>query len=92
MGQKEGVSELLPNKSVSDVIGGNKKTSNITSSPLSKEDALSLQKAAQRDNKLLQQSWDSYNTKKLAYNISKKVVLSSAQAMVITDGLDRAVK
>lgn len=92
LGQKEGVSELLPNKSVSDVIGGNKKTSNITSSPLSKEDALSLQKAAQRDNKVLQQSWNSYNTKELAYNISKKVVFSSAQAMVITAGLDTAVK
>lgn len=69
LGQKEGISELLPNKSVSDVIDGNKRTSNITSNPLSK-----------------------YDTKELAYNISKKVVFSSVQAMVITAGLDTTAK
>lgn len=91
-GQKEGVATLLPNKSVSDVIGGNEKTSGITSNPLSKDDALYLEKAAQKDNKVLEQSWNTYNTKELAYNISKQVVFASAGAMVITAGLDTAVK
>lgn len=91
-GQKEGVAELLPNKSVSDVIGGNKQTSGITSNPLSKEDALSLEKAAQKDNKILEQSWNTYNTRELAYNISKQVIFASAGAMAITAGLDTAIK
>ena len=91
-GQKEGVSHLLPNKSVSDVIGGNEKTSGITSNPLSKDEALSLERAAQKDNKILEQSWNTYNTKELAYNISKQVVFASAGEMVITAGLDTAIK
>lgn len=92
LGQKEGVAELLPNKSVSDVIGGNKKTSGITSNPLSKEKALALEKAAQKDRKILRQSWNTYNTREIAYNISKQVVFASAGAIVITTGLDTAIK
>lgn len=92
-GQKNAVASDLTTKSVDDKIGGNSKTEGITSEALSKEDAIKMQRKAQEKGKIPgKESWNSYNTKKLAYNIGRQAVIAGVSAAALTVGIDTAAK
>lgn len=91
-GQAQGAAELLPNKSVSDKIGGNLKTKDVQSTPLSKKEALKLEKSAQEKGAVPVDTWNSYNTKELAVNIGKQAAFAGAGAAALTVGMDVVIK
>lgn len=92
-GQRDLVAEKMPSKTVVDKIGGDNKISNVSSEPLSKKDALKMQQKAQEKGYLPKKdSWNSYNTKQLAYNIGKQAVYAGAGAAVLTAGIDTAFR
>lgn len=92
-GQQDLVAEKMSSKTVIDKIGGDNKTGDVSSNPLSKKDALKMQQKAQEKGCLPKKDdWNSYNTKQLAYNIGKQAVYAGAGAAVLTAGIDTAFK
>lgn len=90
--QAEAVAEKMPNKTVSDRIGGDEKITDVSSEPLSKKEALKMQEKAQERGKIAKENWNSYNTKQLAYSIGKQAVYAGAGAAVLTAGIDTAAR
>lgn len=92
-GQRDAVAEKMPSKTVIDKIGGDDKTGDVASDPLSKKEALKMEERAQEKGRLPKKdTWNSYNTKELAYNIGRQAVYAGAGAAVLTAGIDTAAK
>lgn len=92
-GQRDAVAEKMPGKTVIDKIGGDDKTGDVASDPLSKKEALKMEERAQEKGRLPKKdTWNSYNTKELAYNIGRQAVYAGAGAAVLTAGIDTAAK
>lgn len=92
-GQAEDVAANLKTKSVSDRIGGNVKTKGITSKPLTKEEALKMQRAAQEKGRIPgKETWNSYSTKQLARDIGTRAAFAGVSAAALTVGIDTAIK
>ncbi len=89
--QVKAVSEAVGTKSVTGYIGGTEQVS-TTSHPLSKEEALKLQRDVQEKGVLPTHDWNAYNTKELALNLGKNAGLVGINAALITTGFDMAAK
>ena len=91
-GQQQGVAGNLPTKSVSDKIGGNVKTTGITSEALSKKQTLKIQEHAQSRGIIKKDSWNSFSNKQLTMNIGKQVAVTSVMSASLAVGVDVAAK
>lgn len=89
--QVEDISGALKGKSVSDCIGGTEKVP-TKSKPLSKEDAVKLQKDVQEKGRVPKHDWNVYNTKELALNLGRNAGLAGIHAAVLTTGFDMVSK
>lgn len=90
-GQVEDISSALPGKSVTDYIGGTEKVP-TKSKPLSKEEAVRLQKDVQENGITPKHDWNVYNTKELALNLGRNAGLAGIHAAVLTTGFDMVSK
>ncbi|MCI9005773.1 MAG: hypothetical protein HFH39_11190 [Lachnospiraceae bacterium] len=90
-GQVEGVQGKLPNKRVTDHIGGTDKVS-VKSDPLTKEEAKRMQQEVQQEGKIPEISWNVYNTRELAINLGKQAGVAGMHAALFTTGFSLAGK
>ena len=87
--QVDQIRKVFPGKSIDSSIGGTNKVQ-ITSQPLSKEQAKALQRQVQIEGHITKEDWNYYETKLLSINIAKNAAITGIQASAITMGFDMA--
>ena len=90
-GQLTDVKKHMPGSSVKDHLGG-EHTDGIVSDKISKKEVLKLQQDVQKNGDIPKESWNSYRTKDLAYNLGKQAVYAGAGSALLVSGLNIAVK
>lgn len=89
-GQAQGVSEKL--NSQRDVKEYIESPDGIRSEPISKEQVKEQQTRLQEEGEIEFVSWNSYNTRELAYHLGKQAVLSGVLGAAVGTGVHLAVK
>lgn len=89
--QAEAVAAKFPRSKVKGYIGGSN-TDDITSDKISRESTIKEREKLLKNKNYKGDSWNTYNTKDLAYNLGRQAVYAGAGAAVFTAGLDIAIR
>lgn len=89
--QAEAVAAKFPRSKVKGHIGGSN-TDDITSDKISRESTIKEREKLLKNKNYKGDSWNTYNTKDLAYNLGRQAVYAGAGAAVFTAGLDIAIR
>lgn len=89
--QAEAVADKFPRSKVKDYIGSSN-TDDITSDKISRESTIKEREKLLKNKNYKGDSWNTYNTKDLAYNLGRQAVYAGAGAAVFTAGLDIAIR